>query len=306
MKIAFESFKAETGEEPCLIAWIHSHVGSVECNFSSVDLHTQLSHSKIYDGILGLVLEILENGQLGRYDFFELSRSGKRHVQNCSRKVNCNSRVPHVSCDNSTYYQSAKTKVVLHKDSSLEVRNFMVTALYHKSNNDRISDHDDEDFEDENTQRGKKRKFSSNESQDNFDDKPSFEIGKEKRKVAKKILKARKTLRISCEFCGKNVAASWLISHIEKSKSCKEKCGEDLSRMKMEKVQEKKIYDKNLYKNNAKKREQNAKYDETCKEERAVKAKHYRQEKLDKLTKKDRYLNFKRSIIDGPNLQKLF
>ena len=122
----------------------------MECSFSSEDLHTQLSLSKSYDGILGLVLEIQENGQLGQHDFFELSRSGKRHVQNCSKKVDCKSRVQHSSCDNSTYYQSAKTRVVLHEDFSLEVRNFMVTALHLKSNNDKISDHDDEDFEDKN------------------------------------------------------------------------------------------------------------------------------------------------------------
>ena len=125
VKIAFESFKDETGKEPCLIAWIHSHVGLVECNFSSVDLHAQLSYSKIYDGILGLVLKIEENGQLGQYDFFELSRSGKRHVQNCSKKVDCSSRVQHSSCNNSTYYQSAMTKVMLHNEFSLKVKKIM-------------------------------------------------------------------------------------------------------------------------------------------------------------------------------------
>ena len=113
----------------------------------------------------------------------------------------------------------------------------MVSALHLKSNNDEISDHDgDEDFEDENMQRGKKRRNSFIESQDNFHNDPSFEIGKEKRKVAKKILKARRAQRIDCEFCGKQVAAPYLILHIEKSKSCRERCGEDLNRLKMEKV----------------------------------------------------------------------
>ena len=62
-----------------------------------MDLHTQLSLSKIHDGILGLVLEIQENGQLGQYDFFELSRSGRKHVENWSKKVDCKSRVQHLS-----------------------------------------------------------------------------------------------------------------------------------------------------------------------------------------------------------------
>jgi hypothetical protein len=161
--IAFESFKDETGKEPCLIAWIHSHVGLVECNFSSVDLHTQLSYSTIYDGILGLVLKIQENGQLGQYDFFELSRSGTRHVGNCSKKVDCNSRVQHLSCSKKSFYQSALARVMLREDFSLKVSNFM--------GNDQILEHDGEDFEpskefkdfeDENVKRTKKRKLSTN------------------------------------------------------------------------------------------------------------------------------------------------
>ena len=96
-------------------------------------------------------------------------------------------------------------------------------------------------FEDENVKRTKKRKLSTNGYQEDFHGKPSFAIGNKKRKVPKTIPKARKISkgRTICEFCGKNVAASWLISHIEKTNTCRLKCGEDLKRMKMEKIQEK-------------------------------------------------------------------
>ena len=310
MAIAFKSFNDETGEEPCLIAWIHSHVGSVECNFSSVDLHTQFCHSKIYDGILGLVLEIQEDGQYGQYDFFELSRIGKRRVESCSKRADCNSRVQHQSCNNRTYYQSAKTKVILHNDFSLKIRNFMGTAMYLQSQKESISDCDDEDFElskecknfeDKNFQ-SKKRKLSNNESQDDFPDEPSVTIRKRKEKVAKTIPKGRKTRRTACKFCGKDVAFSYLIIHIEKSKTCREKCGKDLDRMKMEKAQEKREHRKNYKSQNKKKvSKQKAEYNKIKKKEKNERDRQLRQEKLDKLTKKDRYLNFKRSIIDGPN-----
>ena len=107
------------------MAWIHSHVRSVACNFSSVDLHTQLSYSKIYNDILGLVVEIKENGQLGQHDFFEMSRQGQRLVEKCSKRKDCNSRQQHESCKNPHFYQSAKSKVMLSEELSLHVRNFM-------------------------------------------------------------------------------------------------------------------------------------------------------------------------------------
>ena len=108
-----------------LLAWIHSHVQSVPCNFSSVDVHTQHSFAKVYDGILGLVIELKENGQLGQHDFFEMSQQGAKLVENCSRKKNCNTREQHQSCNNPSIYKSAIEKVMFHNDTLLEVRNFM-------------------------------------------------------------------------------------------------------------------------------------------------------------------------------------
>ena len=52
--------------------WIHSHVQSVKCNFSSVDVHTQFSYSKIYPNILGLVLEIDDPLSFGLDVFVEV------------------------------------------------------------------------------------------------------------------------------------------------------------------------------------------------------------------------------------------
>ena len=104
-----------------LLAWIHSHVQSVPCNFSSVDVHTQHTYSKIHDGILGLVVELKENGQLGQYDFFEMSRQGAKLVEQCSRKKNCDTREQHQSCNNPRIYKSALEKVMIHDDSLLEV-----------------------------------------------------------------------------------------------------------------------------------------------------------------------------------------
>ena len=82
---AFQTYMLEKKKKPIVIAWIHSHVGSVKCNFSSVDLHTQHTYSKLHNGILGMVVEIHEDGSLGEHDFYEMSRQGKRFVENCSQ-----------------------------------------------------------------------------------------------------------------------------------------------------------------------------------------------------------------------------
>ena len=124
----------KNNQRPVLLAWIHSHVQSVPCNFSSVDVHTQHILSKIHDEILGLVVELKDNGELGHYDFFELSRQGARVVENCSRKKNCNTREQHQSCNNPRIYKSAIEKIMLHDDTLLEVRNFMGGAIEHQNN----------------------------------------------------------------------------------------------------------------------------------------------------------------------------
>ena len=73
------------------------------------------------------------------------------------------------------------TKVMLRNDIPLKVKNIM--------GNHKIFEHDDEDFEpskefkgfeDENLKRMKKRKLSTNVSQENFHDEPSFANGNKK------------------------------------------------------------------------------------------------------------------------------
>ena len=125
----YDKVNTENGKTPCLIAWIHSHVGGVKCNFSSVDLHTHHSYNKIHDGILGLVLEIHENGELITHDFFVLSRIGKKNLEQCSRQKECNSRLQHESCNNPRFYQSANDCIILNDDFALEIKNFMPSTI---------------------------------------------------------------------------------------------------------------------------------------------------------------------------------
>ena len=212
MEIAFESFKNDNKrKKPILIAWIHSHVGSIKCNFSSIDLHTHHSLSKMHDGILGLVIEINENGKVSAHDFYELSNKGKRSIEICSKGQNCNSRQQHESCSDSTFYQSASRNVKLEGSFHLKVRNFMITTTTSYIKNHMTLDPDDDDFKtaDESmhfenvaSDRLRKRKISKNST-----NKSPSKSDRKKRKVTK---------RIDCPFCGKGFAESYLVKHIEK------------------------------------------------------------------------------------------
>ena len=70
---AFKTFKAERKKKPVLVSWIHSHVRGAECYFSSIDCHTQHTYEKVHNGVLGLVVEIMENCQKGVHHFFEMT-----------------------------------------------------------------------------------------------------------------------------------------------------------------------------------------------------------------------------------------
>ena len=122
---AFDKFQVDRKEKPCLISWIHSHVGGSECCFSSIDNHTQYSYQKVHKGVLGLVVEIKPNGKKGSYDFFELSSFGKKELEKCSRQKNCVTTEQHESCMGRDFYQSARTKVLFDAFYSIEVSNFM-------------------------------------------------------------------------------------------------------------------------------------------------------------------------------------
>lgn len=122
---AFDKFKVDRKEQPCLISWIHSHVGGSECCFSSIDNHTQHTYSKVHKGVLGLVVEIKHNGKKGAYDFFELTSFGKQKIEKCSRQPNVITTQQHESCMGREFYQSARKKVLFDAFYSIEVANFM-------------------------------------------------------------------------------------------------------------------------------------------------------------------------------------
>ena len=146
---AFDKFKVDRKEQPCLISWIHSHVGGSECCFSSIDNHTQHSYNKFYKGVLGLVVEIKQNGKKGVYDFFELSSFGKKAIEKCSRRKNCITTQQHESCMGREFYQSAMTKVLFDDFYSIEVANFMLEVRIESHLPDTeasLSDSDDEVF----------------------------------------------------------------------------------------------------------------------------------------------------------------
>ena len=113
----FENFDSEGKGNPHLICWIHSHVGEIECGFSSIDVHTQHTIAKIHKEVLGMVIELNESGQMVKYDFYEISRQGSRCVENCSKKKGCNAMQQHDSCYNVNFYKSVKGDI-FYPDSS--------------------------------------------------------------------------------------------------------------------------------------------------------------------------------------------
>ena len=120
---------SEERGRPYLMSWIHSHVGGVECCFSSVDVHTQHTLAKFHEAVIGMVIQLNENDKIVHHDFYEMSRQGLRHVENCSKKRNCNSRQQHDSCYNTNLYKSSSDKVMLHDDVGLRVQNFMLPNI---------------------------------------------------------------------------------------------------------------------------------------------------------------------------------
>ena len=123
---------SEERGRPYLMSWIHSHVGGAECFFSSVDVHTQHTLAKFHEAVIGMVIQLNENDEIAHHDFYEMSRQGLRHVENCSKKRNCNSRQQHDSCYNTNLYKTASHKVMLHDDVGLRVQNFMLPMVNNK------------------------------------------------------------------------------------------------------------------------------------------------------------------------------
>ena len=148
-----------------LLALIHSHVQSVPCNFSSVDVHTQHTFAKIHNKILGLVVELKENGQQSKYAFFEMSQQGSKLVEKCSRRKDCNTREQHQSCNNDRIYKSALENVIIHDDTLLEVRNFMGGSIEFQNIQKPM---DTEDQLDSEERKHKSSQFTYSDDDDSF------------------------------------------------------------------------------------------------------------------------------------------
>ena len=240
----------------------------MECNFSSVDVHTQFAYNIIHSGILGLVLEIQDDGNLVTYDFFELSREGKKSVEQCSRKKDCNPGIQHSSCSNPNFYQSASKNVILHDDFSLVIKNFMSSNNHHMSIPNRqrksnISISDDGNLPSKkrgplvrskglmklvpNSFRLKKRELST--SDDDFQDLPKI-----RENLVEKSKKLETRAKTNCKCCGAETLKSKIIIHIKRSKNgCKEHYGEELDAMILEKKKQIKVYKKNYTRKNEEK-----------------------------------------------------
>ena len=65
----------ENNQRPILIAWIH---------------HTQHTFSKLHQGILGLVIELKEDGEVGKHDFFEMEELATVGPKRCNNCLDCN------------------------------------------------------------------------------------------------------------------------------------------------------------------------------------------------------------------------
>ena len=261
------------------MAWIHSHVRVVKCNFSSVDVHTQHSYDKFHKGVLGLVLEIQENGLLSNHDFFELTKNGRKIVEACSRTPGCNSKLQHESCHNTTFYQSATTKVMFCNDLSLDVKNFLSIQIENNAPNEKLTKNIDQPME-----------------MDHLVD--SGDSGATKPKQKKMI---------NCEFCGDEVPATKIVLHITRKKKCNEICGQErLNALKYQKSQERKTYLKRYGQENANKMRQNQKkYDTKNAEVRREKQRVYKAKQEKKLQEKHREYNL-RNLESNKMKQKIY
>ena len=111
------------GENLAIIGWIHSHVQSMHCCFSSVDIHTQFAQQRMYEGSFGLVVEIKPDSTVGNYDAYMVSELGKAAVQECNR-LHSPSRIQHESCSHEEFYYSIWHLITFTSDT-ITVLNFL-------------------------------------------------------------------------------------------------------------------------------------------------------------------------------------
>ena len=121
-----EWIQSQMKTDEIVIGWIHSHVRDQPCNFSSVDVHSQFQLENIYEGIFGLVIEIMENGMMKKHDAFVLTEFGRKRIEMCTRKNPLSySLQQHHECWNTNFYTSIDNKILYSFNKDLVVLNFM-------------------------------------------------------------------------------------------------------------------------------------------------------------------------------------
>ena len=201
-----------------------------ECGFSSIDNHKQYAYSKIFPEVLGLVIEINEEGQKVEHHFFEMSKIGRRAISCCSRQANCTTREQHDSCGGKENYQIADHKVLFDDFYSINVSNFIA------SNN--VSDIVSE---------------VPMQTEDSFEHE-SIETKQDEDNRMKGLTE--------CKHCLKSISTSKVIMHLERSrKGCKKAYGNQYHELKAQRDKERKEYQRNYKEKNKKRgREKNREY----------------------------------------------
>ena len=111
---------SEERGRPYLMSWIHSHVRGNECQFSSIDVHTQFSMDRLYDGITGIVIKISSDGNCDAYNVFKLTTLGQQKIYQCKE----DSTKQHGSCSSKKFYKSVRRDLSMTGSLPLKIQNF--------------------------------------------------------------------------------------------------------------------------------------------------------------------------------------
>ena len=100
------------------VSWIHTHVASAPCGFSSIDMHTQYILEDI--GMFGTVFEINKKNVCENFDFYTLTEEGFNVVRACREPAN----IQHISCYNLDFFCSIMPQVSIVDSLPLQISNF--------------------------------------------------------------------------------------------------------------------------------------------------------------------------------------
>ena len=224
--------KKKYGSKLSIVAWVHSHVEKVECCFSSIDLHTQLTLSQIFPDILGLVFELDGDGDPIKHDFYGLTRHGVTNLRKCKEA----SGAFHDECGKSSYYTSKMHLIDLF-DGPIEVHDFFhINQLERKLMQDKES---------------LARKVTSQKNpsveKNVFNDIPKLiqshfealmeddaqeENAQNDHQMETQENSPSQTAEFQCEGCGKSLNIDSFLKHVGRAKKCKNYYGERYEKMK--------------------------------------------------------------------------